>query len=96
MALLARRRHDTGVAATAGQKERNVGVHLVMYLVNGLPGRHVIAHCADHEHRRVNIRQRDRLAQSGIESLGSSVQLLHDRDTKYTQSFRAIICVRSR
>jgi hypothetical protein len=70
MDLLARRRHDTGVAATAGQKERNVGVHLVMYLVNGLPGRHVITHCADHEHRRVNIRQRDRLAFDEIAALG--------------------------
>src|ERR1700694_20206 len=35
VALLARRRDDACVMATAGQEVRNVGVHLVMYLVGG-------------------------------------------------------------
>src|SRR5260370_13521484 len=37
MARLARRRDDAGIVAAAGQNVCNIGIHLIMYFVGGLP-----------------------------------------------------------
>jgi hypothetical protein len=73
MPLLARPCHDARIVTTAGQKVGNVGFHLIVYLVGGFPGRHVIANRPDHEHRRVDIRQRNRLSLHQVAALGQII-----------------------
>ena len=66
-------RHDAGIVAAIGEQEGQLVVGEQLNLVDRAPGRDVVGLGADHEHRRLDVFQRNHLALDGVAAGGEPV-----------------------